>query len=342
MRRALATLVDHGLLEHVKIYSLLWRVRSGHARQAIDGLLNLVKAYSPDVILMQHLGGTGVDDRVFAELRSLNRFALIYHEADPYSRWRHRLPPEARSAGRNADVVFTVGRNEFRSNFLRSGSTDVRWCSSVYDPGRFGNIPIPTGVSREYDVVVIANRTQARSPFTGHPNARQRVELVHRLAERFGPRFAVYGKGWTGPSAQGPVNYDLQHRAIHSGWITANWDHYAKEDAYFSDRLPTTLATGSVHLTTLHEGFQEIFPENSEFLHLGRSPRTIVDIAEDLLATFTPNDFVSTAVEGQRFADLHFRQDDQLVSFLNFDGCMIDPIRARSLWEKDSRMLEEL
>ncbi|MGN8132658.1 glycosyltransferase family protein [Paenarthrobacter sp. 22069] len=239
-------------------------------------------------------------------------------------------------------MVFTVGNGDFRSNFLRTGSTDVRWCSSVYDPTRFGHIAIPTDASRRYDVVVIANKTQARSPFTGHPNARQRVELVHRLAERFGPRFAVYGKGWTGPSAQGPVDYSFQHKAIHSGWITANWDHYAKEEAYFSDRLPTTLATGSVHATTLHDGFEQIFPRTRDFLHFGRSPRAIVDQVENLLAGFTPDDFVSRAREGQRFADLHFRQDDQLVRILNFDELVIDPIKARSLWEQNSRVLEEL
>lgn len=342
MRRALATLVDHGLLEDVRVYSLLWRVREGEGRSALTGLLEAVKAYAPDLVLMQHLGGTGLDDDFFLKMRSLCNFALVYHEADPYSRWKHRLPREARAAGRSADVVYTVGSNVFRSNFERTGSTDVRWCSSVYDPGRFGKIDVPTAPIREFDVVMVANKTQARSPFSGHPNAGQRIELVKRLSKAFGSRFAVYGKGWTGVSAKGPVDYSRQFDAVHSGWITANWDHYANEDAYFSDRLPTTLAAGSVHISTHHKGFDTIFPDSNSFLRFGESPKAVVSIIEDLLSSQTHSDFINKAIEGQIYADRNLRQDDQLVKILNFDTVRVDPLQARNLWEPGSRMLAEL
>lgn len=342
VRKALATLVDQGFIEAVRIHSLLWRVRQGEGKRAVSGLIEAVKAFSPDMILMQHLGGTGVDDCFFSELRSTGSFALIYHEADPYSRWRHPLPGEAQAAGRHADVVYTVGKDVFRSNFTRTGSSDVRWCSSVYDPVRFGQTGIPTAPTRDFDVVMIANRGQARTPFTGHPNSLERVELVGRLAKKFGPRFAVYGKGWTGVGAQGPIDYSQQHAAIHAGWITANWDHYASEAAYFSDRLPTTLATGSVHVTTAHRGFDDIFPSSGGFIHFGSSPKEIVTVIEDLLSSRSPNELVEGALEGQRFADKNFRQDDQLVQILNFDRMIVDPVRARASWEKGIRMLVEL
>jgi hypothetical protein len=342
MRRAFATLVDRGLVEDVKIYSLLWRVRQGEGAAAARGLLEAARAFAPDLILMQHLGGTGLNDDFFSALNPASNQRLIYHEADPYSRWKHRLPPEAKSAGRHSDVVFTVGKDVFRSNFLRTGSRDVRWCSSVFDPGRFGKTNTLTAAQREFDVVMIANKSRARTPFTGHPNSRQREELVKRLTKAFGPRFAIYGNGWTGPSAQGPVDYSNQNAAIHSGWISTNWDHYAGEASYFSDRLPTTLATGSVHVTTFHPGFDDIFRNSEQFIQFGMSPKDVVSSIENLLSTRTTEDFIRAAVEGQKFADLHFRQDDQLVSMLNFERILIDPTQASSAWDTNSRMLTEV
>lgn len=342
MRRALATLVDSGLIEDVKVYSLLWRIREGAGRSAAMGLLQLVREFSPDLILMQHLGSTGLDEEYFRTLRSASKFRLVYHEADPYNRWKHRLPSEAKAAGRNADVVFTVGRGAFRSNFLRSGSKDVRWCSSVFDPGRFGSSDIPTDANRPFDVVMIANRSQARTSVTGHPNAKAREVLVRLLERRFGSRFAIYGNGWTGPSARGPVTYSEQDAAIHSGWVTANWDHYANEAAYFSDRLPTTLATGSVHITTMHPGFETIFRDTGQFIRFGKSPRDVVQMIDHILSTTEKDDLIGGAHKGREYAHLHFRQDNQLVQMINYESELVDHARASALWNNDSRMLTEL
>ncbi|WP_140416487.1 glycosyltransferase family protein, partial [Arthrobacter globiformis] len=311
--------MDAGLVEDVRIYSLLWRLRAGEGKAAVDGLLAAVKSFAPDVVLMQHLGSTGLDGAYFSELRRLGNFRFIYHEADPYSRWKHPLPSEAKAAGGAADVVFTVGRGAFRSNFIRSGSRDVRWCPSIYDPGRFGRSIIPHELKRPYDVVMIANKSKARTPFTGHPNSRQREELVRLLCRRFGKRFAIFGRGWTNASAKGPVPYSEQDAAIHAGWVSTNWDHYSSEEAYFSDRLPTTLATGSVHVTTYHKGFDEIFMGSDRFLRFGRSPKEIVDVVDDILATHDRTSLVDDAQSGRQFADMHFRQDDQFVTMLNFE-----------------------
>jgi hypothetical protein len=341
MRRALATLLDHGLVEDVRVYSLLWRLREGGGKEAAFGLLDLAREYEPDVVLMQHLGGTGLDFEFFQAFRAGGSFRLIYHEADPYSRWKHRLPPEAQAAGRYADVVYTVGKGVFRDNFTRSGSADVRWCSSVFDPGRFGRSTIPD-VDRPFDIVMIANRSTARTPFTGHPNSRQREQLVRLLQRRYGERFAIFGKGWDGPSAKGPIDYSKQNAAIHSGWISANWDHYANEPAYFSDRLPTTLATGSVHVTTQHPGFEEIFPESNPFIKFGASPKEIVSVIEEILCALDPDQALAAALEGQRFAHGNFRQDDQLVSMLNFSQVIVDPVRASTFWNDQSRMITEV
>lgn len=342
MRRALATLVDTGLVEEVKVYSLLWRLRRGGGRAACTGLLELVNQFAPDLILMQHLGSTGLDAEYFARLRTLGSFSLVYHEADPYSRWKHPLPSEAKAAGAFADVVFTVGKGVFRSNFIRAGSRDVRWCPSVFDPGRFGRSSVPETSERPYDVVMIANRSQARTPFTGHPNSRQREELVRLLERKFGARFAIFGKGWTNGSARGPIAYDQQNDAIYSGWVSANWDHYAREDAYFSDRLPTTLATGSIHVTTWHPGFDQIFSGSERFLRFGQTPKSIVTAVEEVLHSRRPPQMIQDAVDGRDFAQRNFRQDDQLITMLNFDREVIDPAKASASWDEDSRMLTEL
>lgn len=331
MRRAFDDLTRGKLIESVTTYSLLREIRSGvSASQARDELARRVIAFRPDIILMQHLGGTGLRDRDLKHLIESTGAVLIYHEADPYTRFMHPLPSEARAAARSAAVTFTVGSGVFTDNFVRAGATDVRWVPSVFDAGRAPRSLAPHDQSREFDFVMIANRNRPR--WRGLPNWRDRIAFVDYMALRFGKRFAIFGRNWDSESAKGPIPYSEQAQALSRGWVAVNWDHFATEPRYFSDRLPTTLASGAIHGTTLHEGFSSIFAGLEDSLMLARSHEQLGDMAEAWLINHDIDARRGLAAKNREFAFANFRQDDQLVLMLNAVGCGIDEAEAAGVW----------
>lgn len=331
-RQPLTRLEEAGLVGEHQVFSLLDAIRSGGRPEGHrQELIRRVRAFRPDILLLQHLGHTGLRGRHFKQLRSIPKMEIIYHEADPYSRLIHPLPAEARTAGRAADVVFTVGSGTFAQNFRRSGSRDVRWVPSAYEPGRSLNFEGPVRVDRPYDVVIVANRNTPR--FRGLPNWRDRIRFVELMQARFGDRLAVFGKGWEGSSAKGPTPFEAQDEAITSGWVSANWDHFATERGYFSNRLPISLASGSIHATTDHPGYDELFgPGTDKFLLRGLTPEHLADAVENLLSVSTINERTSAIQAGREFAAAHFRQDELMVDMLNWRRRWINASSAKELF----------
>lgn len=332
VRRALADLQRNGLIGEVQVLSLLWRIRNGgNAEEQRQELIRSVREFQPDIVLMQHLGGTGLATRHFDAIRADCDFQLIYHEGDAYSRVRRPLPLEARAASRSADIVFSIGMGNLARDFRAAGARDVRWVPSVYDPGRFG-LEEPQAVERPFDVVMVANRKTPR--FLGLPGWRDRIRFADLLEDRFGDRFTIYGHGWSGPHARGPIAYSEQHRAVQSAWVSANWDNFANLPNFFSDRLPTSLATGTVHATTWHPGFEELFgDETRSFLLYDRSPRVLVDRIEHYLDTSGTAERIAAARKSRQYAAQHLRQDDQVVRMLNAVGAGIAPEAASRAWD---------
>jgi hypothetical protein len=301
-------------------------------------LIERVREFRPTIVLMQHLRATGLRPRHFAQMRAVAEFDLVYHEGDPYSRYLHPLPLSARAAGKAADVVFTVGTGAFAENFRSSGATDVRYSPSSFEPERFR---AEMSGSREHDIVIVANRNRPR--FRGHPNWRDRIAFVTYMQDRFRGRLAVFGNGWDGPGAMGPVDFSKQDEAIKSGWITANWDHYAAEASYFSNRLPISLASGSIHATTEHPGYRDIFSEVADdFITFRPTYSALADSVENILDSTSDVQRVAMGERARRFAFDRCRQDDQLVTMLNFNDAVIDTAAAKAVWNLDSNALTEV
>lgn len=338
-RRPFADLVANGLLGAVSIFSLQLRIKNGgDAEQHRQALVERVREFRPTIVLMQHLRTTGLRARHFAQMRAAADFDLVYHEGDPYSKYLHPLPLSARAAGKAADVVFTVGTGTFAENFRSSGAKDVRYSPSSFEPERFR---AETSGSREYDIVIVANRNRPR--FRGHPNWRDRIAFVTYMQDRFRGRLAVFGKGWDGPGAMGPVEFSKQDEAIKSGWITANWDHYADEASYFSNRLPISLASGSIHATTEHPGYRDIFSEVADdFITFRPTHSALADSIENILDSTSDVQRIAMGERARTFAFDRSRQDDQLVTMLNFNGLNVNEEASRAAWDLDSVPLAEV
>ena len=330
-RRAFQNLVSADLLDEVETFSLERRLRAGgDPGQHRRDLLAAVRRFQPDLLVMQHLGATALDDSAFADL-TVSGTPLLYHEADPYTRWLHPLPAAARAAARAASVVFTVGSSTFAANFRRAGARRVEWTPHVFDPGRIEGGAGPR--DRDHDVVMIANRSRARvRPI---PSTRARVRFTELAQRSLGERFALYGRDWDGPSARGVLPYSRQSEALRSAWLSANWDHFAREERYFSDRLAISLASGSISATTSHPGYDAVFPEQEtgRFLLTATSPAALVDRIEHYLRTTSIEQRLDAEDAARRFAWAHLRQDDNLVMMLNAAGAGIDPAAARAAWD---------
>lgn len=251
------------------------------------------------------MSGAGLNADHYRRWRSQGNFAVIYQESDPYGRWRNRLPREAVIAGQAADIVFTSGSGTFASNFRRHGAKDVRWLSQGYDPGSFKR---DRTIEPASDVVVVANRGVSRVPWRGHSGAKQRETAIRLLQRYFGDRLALYGHGWDGPGVRGPVPFWDQGRAIQSGWVSANWDHYPDEPHYFSNRLPISLATGGVHVTNWHPGYEGFFPLEEGFLKVATDPEQLVDTVDGFLAATSRDERRELADKGAAWSEGHMSQ----------------------------------
>lgn len=332
LRRPLTNLLHAGLIDDLAVYSLKSRVCDGNDPEGARlGLIKAVREFQPTIVLMQHLSSTGIRNEHFRKMRNVANFKLIYHEGDPYKLPMHPLPPEARVAGKFADEVLTVGSKAFRRNFVRMGAKSVRWVPSAYDADRFEIGDVDASVDRDFDVVVVANRNRPR--FRGHPNWRDRIRFVEKLHQRLGTRVGIFGSGWEGPQTLGQVSFDNQHLAVRRGWISANWDHYAREASYFSNRLPISLAAGTIHATTWHPGYDKIFPKEPPFLLTAKTVTNLVDDIEKMLDSTTVEQRVQQSLLGQQYARNHFRQDDWLVRYLNYGGANIDARKASESWD---------
>lgn len=339
MRQALAQLQESGLIERARILSPLWRKLQSSTADMVSDLRSLIQDFRPNIVLVQHPEHSGLTSRTWQDLRSLARFVLVYQEGDAYDVVRKRMHPEMLATARAADIVFTVGASRQLALFRRAGASDVRWCPNVYSPHDFGIRPLTS--DKQFQVVMIANHSPSRIPLFSMPGSRERQKLQHVMAESLGDRFALFGSGWSGAHARGPVPYLEQESVIGSADITVNWDHYPRERLFFSDRLPIALASGTVHVTTRHPGYEDFFGDGLPFLHFASSPDDVLNTVTDLLDSLGPGDLAERAHKSRAYADQYLRQDDQLVALLNAAGAGINPGEARRIWaDKVAPLLE--
>ncbi len=339
-RRALGGLLDAGLVDDVRIVSLLHRVRVGDGPSERARVVQIVRDFKPTIILLNKPGGTGLRSRDIQAWRSAADFAFVVTDMDAYHWWSKPLPREARTVAPYADVVFVPGSGLLLRNYRRAGAEDVRWHPHTYDPNGFGRLEI-TGDTVTRDVVMIGNLVTSRlGRLRTMPGAVDRRRLAAGLSREFGGRFGLFGAGWTEPIGLGPLPFLEQESAIRSAWVTANWDYFPDEPGYFSNRLPISLASGTVHFTTWHPGYDERFGE-LPFLRFVRRQIDMVPVIRSYLESTSPADRIEHARQARVFADTQYRLDINFIEMLNAGGAQIDPAAAERILLGDQRMLTE-
>lgn len=317
IRRAFAAYKAAGHLD-VMVFSMLRRVQGGSVDEQRVLIDEAVARFQPTHILLQHADGMGLTPTNFRNWKRSSDATIIYHEADPYGVIRNRTPWETLQAARHSDVTLLTGSSSFAFKFRVAGARDVRWIFQGYDSGSFGRPP--SNQVKTVDAVMVANRGHSRVPYMGHPGSADRTRFVRLAQQAFGRRLALYGNGWTGASARGPVDFWGQGQKIGEAWISMNWDHYPRERGYFSNRLAISLASGSVHFTTWHPGYDEYFPAGRQFIQWARSPEELISKASDYLDSSSVDQRRRDIQAGMEWAHDNLRQDDLLQALLASGG----------------------
>lgn len=339
-RRTLGGLLDAGLIDDARIVSLLHRVQEGDGPEERARLLQVVREFKPTIVLLDKPAGTGLRPRDVLAWRAVAEFVFVISDMDAYHWWSKPLPADSRALAPCTDLVFVPGTGLLTRNYLRAGANDVRWNPHVYDPGSFGRLEI-TDETVSHDVVMIGSMIGSRfGRLRRLPGAVDRGRLAAELNHQFGSNFALFGTGWAEEIGSGPIPYLDQERAIRSAWVTANWDHFPAEPKYFSDRLPISLASGTVHFTTWHPGFDELFGE-LPFLRLVKRQTDMVPAIRSYLESTSAADRVDHARQARVFAASHYRQDIRFVELLNMAGARINPTAVRRALDGNQKMLTE-
>ena len=113
------------------------------------------------------------------------------------------------------------------------------------------------------------------------PGVRWR-SLVKLFEQKLGRRFAVFGHGWRGPSAQGPLPFEKQSDAYGRGRIAlgVNNLHAAY---YFSNRLPIAMSSCVPVVDNFEQGFEYLFSRESGCLFFHETEQAW-DLAHALVA----------------------------------------------------------
>ncbi|GAB4405691.1 MAG: hypothetical protein OHK0053_31720 [Microscillaceae bacterium] len=287
-RKAFQALIDQGELSGLEIFSFLYEAKQNQENYADtrQKILALAQSFQPDIIFWQHIDYFEITDDFIRQLLAIDsKPKLVYHEADPYGRYIKRINDNMRVMFRHADAVFMVGLGLFADLAREAGARRVYFAPHNFETVRSGSPWEPT-LQREYDLVMIANALgYVKVPGRFFPGSQRRRELGKKLSERFGKRFALYGKGWDGLEAsRGMLPFDQQEQAIRSAWLSINWDHFDQVPFYFSNRLPISLAAGVVHVTSWHPGYEQVFRDCPGGLFTAKTVDEAVELAQYLLS----------------------------------------------------------
>lgn len=225
----------------------------------VETIRGAVLAGGHRLVVWMHTGSLVVpDDALNAIKESPGRPKMAYWEGDSYHPWYKPLPKPMAAIMRRCDVVFMPCGGPVLKTLRAAGVQRVLYAPSCASGTRFPHV-WRADEPHEHDIVVVGNRVSSRVPFKTMPGARDRAVLVRALIKRYGRRVAVYGTGWTGPSAMGPIAFDEQSAVYRKSRVTVGVNN-STYPYVFSNRLPITMATGIPVLYRRNPGYEEVFP----------------------------------------------------------------------------------
>jgi hypothetical protein len=257
---ALKTMVSQGLLADVAVFPFAARMSAGLPADELGReILAECERFDPTQVLFSHSAGMRLDPEVVVALRgSAGQPALGYWEADWYAPLSKPLPVEVGLLAGACDVSFLCGEGYVSRAVTRAGCPRVEYVPLLADEA-FGSHAADALPSFDFDVVMVGNLHTRRNPFVTMRGAIERRSLAALFAKRLGTRFAVFGNGWTGPSAMGPIPF-LQQVDVYrrSAIVLGNNDLHAAY--YFSNRLPIAMMSSRPVIHGFERGIDKVVP----------------------------------------------------------------------------------
>ena len=241
IHRAAAHLRQAGDLEECEIYPFEFALANGQgAAEVADQILETARRFEPTVILWSHTPNLPVPAAAISSLRQLSsRPVLGYADGDVYDTCKP-VPQCVFELASRCDASFWSGYFRQLEALRRKGHDAMHYAPCHSDADTFGRTRT---APPDFDVVMIGNRIRSRIPWRTWPGAVMRSRLAALFQRKLGRRFAVFGNGWTGPCAHGPVPFLEQGLTAHRGRITLGCNNIFC-DYYFSNRLPIALTSG--------------------------------------------------------------------------------------------------
>lgn len=197
-------------------------------------LLQAFHIFNPDIVFMHTQSGEVVQESTIIDMA---KSARIYNWTGDV---RFPTPSHYINTGRhitstlftNMNDVYTCRQNGIEADFLQVG----------FDSTHFN----PLGaVDSKYPEIVFLGSNYPEGTF---PLTNLRLQMVHRLKNEFGHRFAVYGGGWNGLEKGNITDYSEEGKVYRACKIAINLSHFAYS-RYSSDRMFRILGSGAFCLT---------------------------------------------------------------------------------------------
>jgi hypothetical protein len=281
--RAFARLAAEGLLVHVPVAAQAL-LRDADRDTALRRLRRTARDIAPDLVFVQSPHAfPWTAEAVGALLSHIGSPPVVYWEGDAWG-GRKQLGRSSAAWLSHADHVFSVAVGEQAALLGRYARTAVRYVPHVL-PSHLIDADgesVPELGQATQDVAHIGSCYVRLGILERVDGARERLRLTRRLCALPNCRVALYGHGWRGPAARGPVAYHRQPAALRDARISVGWDHYRRYPGYFSDRLPISMYAGRVHVSSRPPGVGWL-PGRDSGLHLVDSPAEAVDRVRELL-----------------------------------------------------------
>lgn len=277
-----ADLADEALLSHVPVTPLTFLAQG--KQHALREVSRIAEEARPDLLFLQSPNTFPWSDADVTQLlRRLGSPPVVYWEGDPWG-GRKPLSDSSKAWLRHADTVFSVGLGAQADLLGRHTKRPVRYVCHVAPAHLRVSGPVPPIGDAVHDVMHIGGCYMRFGLFEGVDGARERRSLVRRLDRLPDCRVAVYGPGWRGPNALGPLPFAEQVPALRRSQVSVGWEHFRGRYGYFSDRLPISLYAGRPHVTSRPPGVTWL-PGPDQGLHLVDSLDEAVTRVRDLLRT---------------------------------------------------------
>jgi hypothetical protein len=283
-RAAFTELAQNGFIQELKIYSFLaeFRASQNNVESSHRQLLDIVRAFQPDILFWQHPIGYPITDELMQAIRTAaNSPLIVYQEGDPFDGFYKLMPSEVETLYRHSGVFFTIGLGAARRIFQRIRvHPHFYYSPHCFDRERIGpDVPLASCLGSKYDAIMIGTIGSRIRGLFKQPHSGQRVLLARKLASLFGDRFAVFGNGWpSGTNSQGPIPFGSQAATLQTSRMSLMWDLYPEYTFYFSDRLPIAIASGVPFITNDRPGLNVVLA-NAPGVYLVKSIEEALDTA---------------------------------------------------------------